>query len=73
MKFPNKITPYNNSSFPKFIIIMDTLKNGDLPSAILYENIKKKIPSYNEFLEILTCLYALNKVILTELEELHLC
>lgn len=73
MKFPNKIIPYNNSSFPKFIIIMDALKNGDLPPAILYENIKKKIPSYNEFLEILTCLYALNKVILTELEELHLC
>ena len=73
MKFPNKITTYKESSLPKMIVILNELEKGDLSIDFLYENVKKKIPSFNEYMEILICLYALNKVTLNELEELHLC
>lgn len=73
MKFPNKITTYKESSLPKMIVILNELEKGDLSIDFLYENVKKKIPSFNEYMEILICLYTLNKVTLNELEELHLC
>ena len=71
MKFPNKITNYNESSLPKMVMILKELEKGDLSVNSLYEIIKKKIPSFNEYFEIIVSLYALNKVILNELEELH--
>ena len=73
MRFPNKIIPYNESSLPKMVTILKELEHGDLSPTFLYEQVKKKIPSYEEFIEILSCLYAINKVELTDLEELHLC
>lgn len=73
MKFPNKITTYKESSLPKMVIVLNELEKGDLSIDFLYEIVKKKIPSFNEYLEILVSLYALDKVILNELEELHLC
>ena len=73
MKFPNKIIPYSESSLPKMVIILKELEHGDVAPSFLYEQVKKKIPSHEEFIEILSCLYAINKVKLTDLEELHLC
>ena len=73
MKFPNKITTYKESSLPKMVIVLNELEKGDLSIDFLYEIVKGKIPSFNEYLEILISLYALDKVILNELEELHLC
>ena len=73
MKFPNKITTYKESSLPKMVIVLTELEKGDLSIDFLYEIVKNKIPSFNEYLEILVSLYALDKVILNELEELHLC
>ena len=73
MKFPNKITTYKESSLPKMVIVLNELEKGDLSIDFLYEIVKNKIPSFNEYLEILVSLYALDKVILNELEELHLC
>ena len=73
MKFPNKITTYKESSLPKMVIVLNELEKGDLSIDFLYEIVKKKIPSFNEYIEILVSLYALDKVILNELEELHLC
>lgn len=73
MKFPNKITTYKESSLPKMVIVLNELEKGDLSIDFLYEIVKGKIPSFNEYLEILVSLYALDKVILNELEELHLC
>ena len=73
MKFPNKITTYKESSLPKMVIVLNELEKGDLSIDFLYEIVRKKIPSFNEYLEILVSLYALDKVILNELEELHLC
>ena len=48
MKFPNKITTYKESSLPKMIVILNELEKGDLSIDFLYENVKKKIPSFNE-------------------------
>ena len=73
MKFPNKITTYKESSFPKMVLILSELEKRDLSIDFLYDLVEKHIPSYNEYLEILVCLYALNKVILNDSEELHLC
>ena len=73
MKFPNKITTYKESSLPKMVIVLKELEKGDLSIDFLYEIVKNKIPSFNEYLEILISLFALHKVILNELEELHLC
>lgn len=73
MKFPNKITTYKESSLPKMVVVLNELEKGDLSIDLLYDLVKKKIPSFNEYIEIIVSLYALNKVILNELEELHLC
>lgn len=73
MKFPNKLITYKKSSFPKMELILKELESEDRSPSFLYEKLHKCFYTYKEFIEVITCLYALNKIVLTKLEELHLC
>ena len=74
MKFPNKVINYNESIISKFPIILSQLQIKDYSISSLYEKIKNKIENINEFLEILDCLFTLNKIKLDEnTRRLYLC
>lgn len=63
MKMPNKVTPYKESSIAKFPVVLDLLEKKDMtPSELLSKVKKNKIQNINEFVEIIDCLYAMNKI-----------
>lgn len=71
MRFPSKVTRYNDSIISKFPIILTNLQNGDLQPGKLYISVKKKICNIGEYMEILDCLYALGKIEMTQFGALH--
>lgn len=66
MKFPNKVTSYKESTISKFPDILKQLEKSDMTPSELYKKVKNKVEDIREFMEIMVCLYALNKI---ELEE----
>lgn len=66
MKLPNKFITYKESIISKFPIVLNELKDYDLSITDLYKKIRKKIDGVQEYLDILDCLYALNKITLIE-------
>lgn len=63
MKMPNKVTPYKESSIAKFPVVLSLLEKGDMTPSELFSKVKKnKIKDIAEFVEILDCLYAVNKI-----------
>ena len=71
MKILSKVTPYKESIIAKFPVILTILEKEDLSPSELYEKVRKtKIKDITEFVEILECLYAMNKIELRE-EALH--
>ncbi|WP_369124031.1 ABC-three component system middle component 7 [uncultured Tyzzerella sp.] len=70
MKFPSKVTPYKESIIAKFPLILTHLEKVDMDPALLYKKVKNKVDDIREYMEILDCLYALNKIELKE-EVLH--
>lgn len=66
MKLPNKFLTYKESIISKFPIILNELKDFDLSISDLYKKIRKNIDGVQEYLDILDCLYALNKITLIE-------
>lgn len=67
MKIPSKVTPYKESTIAKFPIVLSILEKGDMTPTELYAKVKKsKINDITEFVEVLDCLYALNKIELRE-------
>ncbi len=63
MKLPNKVTSYQKSILSKLSIILTILKEDkSISIQDLYNAIKKKFDTFDEFLEVMTCLYALNKI-----------
>lgn len=70
MKFPSKVTPYKESTIAKFPVILLQLEKGDMAPGDLYKKVKNKVTDVREYMEILDCLYALNKIELRE-EMLH--
>lgn len=67
MKFPSKVTSYKESTIAKFPIILSLLEKKDMTPSELYKKVKKnKIQNITEFVEILDCLYAMNKIELKE-------
>ena len=70
MKFPSKVTPYKESIIAKFPIVLAHLEKGDMELELLYKKVKNKVEDVREYMEILDCLYALNKIELKE-EALH--
>ena len=71
MKFPSKVTPYKESIIAKFPVVLTILEKEDMTPSKLYTKVKNsKIKDIREFMEVLDCLYALNKIELQE-EVLH--
>ena len=62
MKFPSKVTTYKESSLAIFPVILKQLEKKDMTPSELYKKTKTKVAGIQEFLEILDCLYALNKI-----------
>ena len=71
MKMPRKVTPYKESIIAKFPVILTILEKEDLSPTELYGKVRKsKIKDITEFVEVLECLYAMNKIELRK-EVLH--
>ena len=71
MKLPNKIYSYSESTISKFIPIIEQLENKDETVTSLYQKIKKNFNDIEDYIDTLDCLFALNKIELSEKEELH--
>lgn len=72
MRFPSKVTSYQDSILSKFDIVMSQIEKKDIKPALLYKKLKNKVSDPGEFIEILDCLYALGKIeIIGEEKELH--
>lgn len=71
MKLPNKIYSYSESTISKFIPIIEQLENRNETVTSLYKKIKKNFNDIADYIDTLDCLFALNKIILSEKEELH--
>lgn len=71
MKMPSKVTQYKESIIAKFPVILTILEKEDLSPTELYGKVRKsKIKDITEFVEVLECLYAMNKIELRK-EVLH--
>lgn len=70
MRFPSKVTTYKESTIALFPVALGHLEKQDLTPSQLYGKMKNKVTDVREFLEILDCLFALNKIELQE-EVLH--
>lgn len=71
MRFPSKVTTYNDSIMAKFPLVFKELSNEDLTPDNLYSKIKNKVNGISEFMEIIVSLYALNEIELINEEVLH--
>jgi len=71
MRFPSKVTSYNESILSKFPLIIKELQLEDITPEKLYLKLKSKLVDINEFMEILTCLFALSEIVLINEEVLH--
>jgi hypothetical protein len=71
MRFPSKVTPYKESIIAKFPTVLSLLEKGDMTPGELYKKMKNKVTDINEYMEILDCLYALNKIELKDEGVLH--
>lgn len=66
MKFPNKVINYKQSLLSKFPIILKVIKNENISVNKLYNKTKSKFEDIAEFVEVLDCLFALNKINIDE-------
>lgn len=69
MKLPNKVTPFKESIIAKFVPVLDKLRSESLSPSELYKAVKTKVNGISEFMEILDCLFLLEKIELDEHEE----
>ncbi len=73
MRLPSKVTSYNDSVIAKFPLILHALSVCDMTPAQLFDTVKRKgkFKTIREFIEILDCLYVLEKIELRYGEVLH--
>lgn len=61
MKFPSKVTSYNDSVISKFSIILNEIKTQDYSVSSLYNRLHKMI-KIRDFIDVLDCLYVLGEI-----------
>lgn len=71
MKFPNKVTRYKDSAFPKMVIVLKALEKEDMTVLDLYKALKSKLKGVEEFIQTMDCLRFLNAVEWKGEEVLH--
>ncbi|WP_277035134.1 ABC-three component system middle component 7 [Propionimicrobium lymphophilum] len=65
MKFPSKVVPVERSTFAFFAPILQELNGKSYTPLSLYTKIKQaKRPPLDEYIDALTCLFALGKITL---------
>lgn len=62
MRFPSKVTAFNDSVVAKFPIVLEILERNDMPVFELYRIFTRITEDISEFIAILDCLYALGKL-----------
>ncbi|MCR0408479.1 hypothetical protein MKD14_06185 [[Clostridium] innocuum] len=62
MRLPSKVTSYKESSLSKFAFLLDKINENSLSIYELYEVTKMNFKNIDEFIDVLDCLYALNKI-----------
>lgn len=62
MRFPSKVTPFQDSILAKFPVLLSYLVERDLKPKDLYTKVKNIVSDVGEYLEILDCLFALDKI-----------
>lgn len=72
MRFPNKVTSYDESILSKLCPILNELSQKDMLVYEVYLTTKDNYEDSSVFLDCLDCLFALNKIeLLSNLEVLH--
>ncbi|MBQ7764378.1 hypothetical protein IJ384_03300 [bacterium] len=71
MKLPNKIISYKESVISKMPPILKFLDKSDKSILDTYKQVKHLFNNVQDFIDTLDCLFALNKISITEKEELH--
>lgn len=66
MRFPNKITSYNESILSKFYPILQLLSQQDISPYNLYSYTRKSFSSVCEYIDALDCLFSMGKISLIE-------
>lgn len=62
MKLPSKVISYKESSLYKFPFVLGALQNVDMPVKTLYIETKKHWESVEDFIDVLDCLFALQRI-----------
>lgn len=62
IKFPNKLFSYNESVINKLPIIIKELGDYEMSVRELYNRLKSHFSNIDDYIEALSCLYALNKI-----------
>jgi len=62
MRMPSKVTTYKNSTLAKFPVILSALQESDMRLDDLYKKVKSKSFGTADFIEVLDCLYMLEKI-----------
>lgn len=71
MKLPNKIYSYSESVLSKLLPLIKILRESDENVVSLYQKSKRHFNNIQDYIDTLDCLYALNKIVLSEDEEIH--
>jgi len=71
MRFPSKVTTFNESILPKFPVVLKELQKEDIKPEDLYRKVKRSVKDLKEYVEILDSLYALGKIEIINEEVLH--
>lgn len=66
MKYPNKLISYDNSTIKKIELSYKEINKCDCTPIELYDKLKNHFDHINEFVEVLDCLFLLDKIILSE-------
>lgn len=66
MRMPSKVTPYEKSTLATFPIILEILEKEAMTPKRLYSKSRKYFKNISEFVEVLDCLFILNKIEIQE-------
>ncbi len=69
MLFPNKLFTYSESIISKFPLALQLLQESPMAVVDLYKALNKQLSGVSEFMDLMDCLFALNKIEFDEEEE----
>lgn len=73
MLFPNKLFTYRESIISKFPLALQLLQESPMAVVDLYKALNKQLSGVSEFMDLMDCLFALNKIEFDEEEEVLYC